>query len=497
MKTLTAPGVAWQSDRATTVRFAEPGTLLLLSASLYVALVPSLRLAPALGPYDAQWVLQLGLLVLNAGLLLVSRRLRAAWVQVFADLPQAARLLLAVLFGLGVASALRAPAPHYALLDVAHYALLLALVVSVAALYRRDSRAGSAFSLGVVAVAVVFYLTAVAVGYAFARRFGAPLWPHAGPGFGDVRHFGYFQTLTLPLVVLPALFVKDQSRLVAGLLFGLAACWWALLFASGNWATAAALGAALLLTLAVFHRAARSWALAQAASLAAGALLYVLLFVVPAGAGALPALDPGAASGWLAAWGDTWAQARAHPLLGVGPMHLAAAGGDAVQAGNVALRWLAEWGLPATLVLLAVALWGFRRWVRFARRDHHAHPLVPHRLYLVGLTAVLAAAAVHGLVGGLLVVPFSETLLALAAGWALGLYQQAEIPPARFTAVRTHTYAVGVCLMVALAVGLCAWGLSRDATGRLVRQERLVEATGAATVYPRFRQQGSFIDVPR
>jgi O-antigen ligase len=179
--------------------------------------------------------------------------------------------------------------------------------------------------------------------------------------------------------------------------------------------------------LAVFAwRACAGWLRIQVAALGVGALLFWILFVLlPAWLGPVPTLENRLSnitslSGRGEVWALAWAQIQAHPWLGIGPMHQAAIPMKygVAHPHNAVLQFAAEWGVAAALALLLPAVFGVQRLLARLRQQQQASP----NLLLVCLAASLLAAGAQSMVDGVIVIPYTQTWLALVVGWAIGVY---------------------------------------------------------------------------
>ncbi len=461
---------------------------------LYVVLVPSVHLAPGMDLFNGKRLLQLGLLAGAALVLLVLKQMRTGWLRTFAELPLAARAGLGAVFVLGVVSALRAPLPRYALLEVGHFVLLFALAVAVAQVCRQHPALRDRVLVGVVVLSAMLYVVTFSVGYASHLWAGTLLWPDAVTGFANIRFFNQYQTWTLPLLVAAPVLLGGRSRLLRAALYLPAACWWMLLFASGGRGTSIAVVGAMVAVGLLFRQAAWPWLKRQLVVFAGGSVLFVLLFkvlVVTQDSLLERNLSGG---GRLTAWGDALGLLREAPLLGVGPMHYAYFPFDALwgHPHNALLQWGAEWGALSLLLVIGLTGWGLWAWTQ------HAHRRLKRErdeafLMRVALTAALLAGAAHALVSGLLVMPLSQLLLVLVVGWAWSLMPRRERSLER--PARWKHGALG--LVVALALCFVVSGAAQD-VGRLEeRQATFVqhhaESSGLHTrIFPRYWQQGYF-----
>lgn len=469
------------------------GAALLVLVGGYVALVPSLHLAPGMTLFNGKRALQLVVLGGVAAWLLFSKPSRTAWLEAFGRLPAAARFMLAALGSLGLASALRAPLPAYALLEVGHCALLVGVAGAVAAAAHRMPRAASTAIVGVMALGAGLYALTFAVGYGLHLAGDAvALWPNAHTGFANIRFFNQYQTWTLPFIVAAPALLAGRSRLLRGGLFGLAMLWWALLIASGGRGAMLAAGASSVAVLCIFRRSAWPWLKGQFAACAGGAALFALSFKAVTSTQA-SLLERSMSDGRrFVAWGDALETMANSPLLGVGPLHYAyhPFGNIWASPHSAPLRWGAEWGLPALALLVALTGWGLWAWMRQTRADtasaRHSEGEPRVALLRVAVAAALLAGGAHAWVSGLLSTPMSQMLLALVMGWAWGLHrfgEPAEAKPRR----AAHRMVQGVLVAALIAVG---WGASRDIFRLEEKQERFIEQEQPARLWPRYWQQG-------
>lgn len=403
------------------------GTTVLLSlVGAYVILVPTLSFIPSLGPFNEKRVLQIGVLVAFAGGLLVSRSIRRRWLTTFYSLPRLARWGLSGVLGLGLLSSALSPAPFYAVLEVGHFLLLFVAAGVVASEIRRAPTWTQRVLLGMVGVSGALYAVYFGMGYGVQLAMGnSKLWPDAATNFGNIRFFNHYQTWTIPLLAGILLAVPRKLRMLRGSLFAIAALWWALVLASGVRGTivgmvVAAVGVALL-----FRRRAHRWLLVQGAALLAGVALFYLLFSIgDASVGAPPSAERfgEGSSGRLQYWRVCLEMLGAHPWLGAGPMHFAWPPYQFTEPASphsALMQWLAEWGLPSTLIMAGFVVWGGWRYMLQEREQFEDST----NIIGIAVVASLLAGAAHSLVSGIMLAPLSQMCLVLVVGWAWGRYQ--------------------------------------------------------------------------
>jgi len=137
-------------------------------------------------------------------------------------------------------------------------------------------------------------------------------------------------------------------------------------------------------------------------------------------------------------WTLSWNAIIEHPLLGLGPMHFARLGSYVgAHPHNWPLQIAAEWGLPALGILLFVLIRAVMHF-RSAGRSVSG----------VNGAAVLSVAAGlgYGLVDGNLVMPVSQTAVAVALGLALG-----SVSPSPTGATAGVLRTVATCAVISIA----------------------------------------------
>lgn len=153
------------------------------------------------------------------------------------------------------------------------------------------------------------------------------------------------------------------------------------------------------------------------------------------------------------------------------------------------LQVAAEWGLPVLALLTGtVALWLYRaaRWVR--RIDGQARP---EAAIGVCLFLSLFGALLHAQVDGVLVIPYTQTWLAICGGWYLGVWAPATTAGTASRVGQAGGMA-GLAMMAACALVLAAeaW---QDVPQLQRMQVEFVERH-RAPVQPRFWAHGRIVD---
>jgi hypothetical protein len=455
----------------------------------YVLVVPSLSFIPALNPYNEKRALQLGLLLTVGAVLLAFREPRRMWLSTFSGLPRFTRWGLGVVLGLGVLSSALAPAPFYAFLEVAHFGLLFVAAGVVTSVVRRGPDQLQWILLGIVVLSGLLYAVYFTASYAaFVFIPELEVGRATISGFGNVRFFNQYQTWTLPLFGAALVAMPRQWRVGRGVLLGLMALWWMLVFASNVRGTPLAMIVAAVGVWLLFRSASWSWIRVQVLALGVGLGLYYVLFAT----GAPPVVEKVGEevqySRRLQQWLLCLEIVRENLLLGAGPMHFAWPPFNFVRTAhphNALFQWLAEWGLPSTLAVSGLVTWGGWRWIDRECGGVEECDKAPRALR-VGLVASVLAGAAHALVSGLLVMPLSQVLLILVGGWVWGRYQHRDEAGRDVRLIRTCSVFFGLLLVAMAIVGT---GLSDLATTE-ERRAAFRDATDRGSYSPRYWTQG-------
>lgn len=465
----------------------------------YLIVLPNVDLLHTLEWHDNQRLAQLVLLtVVAAGALAGGIRSRSAIsvTTLWRAPPAFIRTMLIAAFLLGAVSSAMAPYPRWAFLEWSTMALLMLLALSVAATRRESATRFDRLLLGALVFTAVAYTLKVGVAYSAAMLERLPL--HVGwliDGFSNPRFFGHFQGMTLPLLVLPAMYWARTLLSRVGWTL-LPTFWWMLAIASGTRGTWLAMMAACAVVLLSARRAGYPWLKWQLGTFLGGFAVYILFFLVVPGWLGAPATtinrlsDITSLSHRDVIWTMALEYIAAHPFLGIGPMHFAYYPNPIAAHPHMSLlQWAAEWGLPSALLVLGVVLYAGMSFVRQLRAAVPAGDAQAYTLRLA-LLASLSAAAVQSLVDGVIVMPYSQTLLAVICGWAFAVYRS-NLP---FThPVHRSTEVIGVAVVL-LSAALLMWGVFPEVQDIAGRQEAYTNRHPERTLLPRFWGQGWIVD---
>jgi O-antigen ligase len=379
--------------------------------------------------YDNARLLQLGVLapvVISLLLPAVRGALAGAWLAL-GSLPRA---LIAVMIVGGALSASFSGAPSLGALEIALLAQLVLVFLAVCAAVRilkekAESVLAVAIACGATLVSVKFWVTQITF------LLDGKQFPWVSPflDFANVRFFSQYQAYALLLVPLAAA-LPGISRTWRIVVYFIAANFWALQWMVGSRAVWVGAVAGTIAVLGFARSGRTAWLARHGMLVVSGALIYLLFSQFVAFApGAAPV--PGASA--VVEFGsqsDTDRIAMAsislrmladHPFLGIGPGQwgLNQAIVKNAHPHNSALQLLSEYGFLAgtagvslgmLLLLLAV------RALRMQTRQD-TNPVT------ASLCAALVMGLTDSLLSGNLIMPHSQILLCVIAGWLVGRTQ--------------------------------------------------------------------------
>ncbi len=430
--------------------------LIVLSFSLFIVLAPSVDLISWAVRYDEKRILQIALLLLSTCWTLISRQGAEHFLGMLFSLPRLSRLGLATVAFLGFISSWRAPSTEYAFMELCLFILLIGFSLTAAIIWKRYTHLVICALLASICASAFFYEVTFFSSYVGIFIQGNPLvLPEPFSGFSSIRFFNQYQIWTMPLIVLPFLLYPRLFASIQGLLIILAVGWWVLLFASQSRGALLAISIATITTLLIFRRGA--WPSIKATLLTAiggwGAYLFLFIYIPDMETKTRLAQlteDPAR----LHLWQLALDMISENPWLGVGPMHYAYYPNHiAAHPHNSLLQIAAEWGLPVAIILVVLVCWGVYAWstkyfrVADTLKSNHQHHL------WIGLFCSLTSGMAHSMVSGVIVMPLSQTLLAVITGLMLGLYYETSLPAAiAIPTIQTTTLRVlaGVIMAVML-----------------------------------------------
>ncbi|MCY1292818.1 hypothetical protein D9M70_420590 [compost metagenome] len=332
-------------------------------------------------------------------------------------------VLLLGVGGLAIVSCARASQSLWAFTEFALFVGCCSIVYAVKGLRERYGRRADFCILGLLVAIVVGLLLKFIVSYISAAFLRGPIDSLLlFDGFSWPRFLGQFQTLSLPLLILPALIGSRWS----GWSILLCTVWWFATIAAGT--RASWLGMASVVFIIPFlFRDGKRFSLLQVACFLVGLLGYkIFMDMVPWVLG----LSTGnlaedrlsfSMSGREVLWAAAWSIFLEHPWLGAGPMHFAEiAHPFGAHPHQALLQWMSEWGGVSTLLvflLLGRGVWMFYQGAMRTQSEDASLAALK-----VCLMASFVASAVHAMFDGSLVMPYTQTWLAILIGWAWGIH---------------------------------------------------------------------------
>lgn len=398
------------------------------------------------------------------------------------------KIVFVIVLVLGCASCITANQPLWAFTELSVFLLSCGLAVTFA-LQRQIhgaqlDRLLVAFVMFLCLAKSLEYTTATAAGFLSAERLlDTDLLL---TGFSNKRFYGQFQTFTLPLLTLPLL-LDSVPRRIKAFAFCLLSFWWMIAISGGTRGTW--LGMAVAISAACcLGQGGRLWARYQLIAALTGLAIYILVFSTLASL--LEVQITNFAGGRLTTtlsareilWQQAWSMIKLHPFLGSGPMHFAETwNAVAAHPHQAILQWGSEWGIPSTLFVTGLTLYGLSRTGSLIRKQ--ASSLDQTDLMRLCLFGSLVGALTQSMVDGIIVMPYSQLWLALVVGWLLGMRPSPVATPASGITNR-------LCLLpLILASGLLLFTIARDAPTNAVREHQFLE-DHPGRLLPRFWMQG-------
>jgi O-antigen ligase len=440
-------------------------------------------LVTSIWPYDFKRMLEFALLLVLFLLPSFSRSIREKFGALLGGVPRWVAFTLIGVFGWGVLSALvnGQSAMHLAnsLSEVALLASLVLGVFVVGACRRVSGLAFDRMAVSLIAMTGLVVGTQELLGVFAAHAGGVDFnfrisllyfsWP---------RFYNQVQSWTVPVVAaLPLLFARyPLAKILCVIVLGLH---WYVILMTGARGSFLALSAAMLFAV-IFLPSVRGLLLKwQLAGAALGVLLYAgVLFSFQAPADApdqadapqqaepsqgfygnededtsgfmaqsvgRPLLDPMGRTGM---WRQTLRDARAHPLLGIGPMNYVCTSPAYIgHPHNFPLQLAAEWGVPVALaVSLLFAALVVQGTAGLRRRD--LEDVYESALGGLLLTGVVAA-ALHACVSGVMVMPASQVAGLVVTGTLIGTIASRQAParmalPGRYLRIAAMAITAGL-----------------------------------------------------
>lgn len=349
-------------------------------------------------------------------------------------------------FILGLASALSSQHPQWALMEWAKYGASLALIIYLGHALRQEAAQQVVLLILLVASAllavqfIAFYLASFFTG----TRDINPYLMY--PGFDNPRFYGQFQILCIPILHGLSLQQGWHKKLFnQEVIYFILLSQWCIVWALAGRGVVLGLCIACMVTLLTTGVRYKALLLQVAIFALAGAALYFLLFFcIPEWAGLarnIPSSLRFDLSKRDVLWQGAWQMIQAHPLLGVGPLHYSAVWNHiGAHPHQATLQFLAEWGIPATLLFLFSIMTGMLRGMNKIRKKTD----VLDAALWMALLASLALAQVDGVFA----MPYTEGWLAVLAGLALARWGSPAEADAMHSAIRRGIFSILLLLAI-------------------------------------------------
>jgi putative inorganic carbon (hco3(-)) transporter len=438
-----------------------------LFVSLFVTLSPSYTVLPGnIDYFDNQRMMEL---LISCVILLCTSLQKNSTV--FNQKPVFTSSFSLIFLLFACISAFLSPSSRHAFLEISSFYGLLYLSVFLENLLKEHHFALTKTLTYSILVGAVIYTIGFLAGYLASFVEHIPLrWPEPFHGFSNLRFFNQYQLWTLGLMSLPILSFKLDNNRFRVLIFATISSWWMMLFASAGRGVLLALCVAAIATFFVYRDFARPFLRLQGLALLTGLSVHILLFRIAP----LFLVDPLYSGSTLAGsvlryttedrltlWRQALAMIKEHPFFGVGPMHFAWYPNlIAAHPHNSILQLAAEWGLPATFLVVGFSTYGIYSWLKvFNKVTLKDTPQTERHLPII-LFFTLTTCALYSLVDGVIVMPMSQVMMAVVVGIMLGVYsetttqQSAEIKIVAFLPYRIFAGVVLVTLIWSAWPGL-------------------------------------------
>ncbi len=412
--------------------FSKPQLILFVLITVaYTALItfqPSLQLWPKLIVWfiDRQRLLELLLIVFVLLHSIQTGRLKQNIV--LPSKPIQIGLLILAIFAFF--SITLAYTPRHALTELNMFAALGFLSLLIANQYQQNKIRIIKYLTYTLWIGILLYMLSFYTGYITATAVKNPLkWPFPFTGFTNIRSFNQYQLWGIGLLLLPVICfeLKKSTRIIMHIAL---IAWWVLLFYSASRGVLIAWLIAICITILVYQKLAWPFLKLQLAYVVAGFMSYQLLFkVIPKTHGSqlvTSTVVRETTNDRLDLWNQAILMIKTYPIFGVGPMHYAWFNKTNGHPHNSILQLAAEWGLPATAIILAISIYAFYCWFKkFSPNQLKIKSTLDKNLAVILFFTMITNAA-YSMVDGVIVMPISQVLMFTMIGLMIGQYVSTE-----------------------------------------------------------------------
>lgn len=306
-------------------------------------------------------------------------------------------------------------------------------------------------------------------------------------GFSHVRFFNQYQMWTLSLIYWPLLSFNKQKKTIRLFLYIALTAWWILFFASGGRGVLLAWLLAMPVTVYCYRQFSLPLLRLQLIGFITGLNGYAVLFyLLPSFMGKTDSIDTVfryTTTGRNVLWNRAFAMIQAHKWFGVGPMHFAwYPSFNGAHPHNSVLQLAAELGLPATLIIFLLAVYGVFCWLK--RFNYKTLKALDAPNLVIVLFFALVANFSYSLVDGVIVMPLSQVMMVVVIGLMMGLYNDEK---KQINALRANHFVQRFFTLIVLVA--IEWSVLPELLPRILGNEQLIPR-GYQTVGPRFWQEG-------
>ena len=378
-------------------------------------------------PYDFRRLSQIFLLVFYPLMTIFSITARGYVFETWHSFGKTTKTLILLFFILGLLSSAFSIAPLQGLLFVSQYFLLFIMALYIAGLCKVFPNTLRFILYGIIIISTVYALLTL-LNYFFIKLDNTQ-HDHAFilsqiiyPEFMNIRFLNQYITWVLPLLIWPLL-QKNSNKKLCVFIILLTTYWWYLAIASESrsvpavWITVFFISAILYRQKSLYFL---SW---QLVCLCGGFIVCMLIF--PETQSSAPHILPrgidistlNASEPRLELWGLALKNMLQYPYLGTGPgsypLYAFAAKFLNATTHNAPLMLLSEWGIPATIIVVLLVIYGF---IHIFRSTYSTYKIL--------LLASFVSGATHSFFSGINITPIGQTFTALVLGMLIFSFQR-------------------------------------------------------------------------
>ncbi len=457
------------------------------------SLSPNIHFLDEFNRYDEKRLFQIFIIVLIGICTLLLGEVRNALYTTLRTIPTASRWAISIFFLIGILSAIFSESPRHSFLEISLLLLLFLSSLYIASVVIKCPITASEWLMAAFVFAVSLHFAGFFSQFIMMLK-GAlePSFAGLFRGFINPRFGNQWQGMVLPIIIGTAIYYQKYSVKIFFITLFLAAfLWMNILFSSGRGVVLATI-LGVFLTGILFKSHRKVWWKLNLSVLASGIMLYAfVIFIIYLSTDtfilANQHLIDSSSSGRFSLWLSALQLTYLNPWIGMGPMQFAQLDQNEIAAHphNIVLQLLAEWGVIATLLAVAITLYGFIKWVRFGTAQISTHP--KSTILYSALTSAFITANVHALVSGVWVMPLSQLTLIIIIGWMYGLYMQMN------TKITAHANPIFFLAAILLTLVVFIYGLYPELSNLTNWLQTSFEATGSSYLHPRFWSQGTIL----